>query len=53
MFGGSHARLNDDNLADIYEANTKKQVAISTPVCLAERTLIPNIVMQGDVFGSI
>jgi hypothetical protein len=33
--------------------NKNNQVAISTPVGLTERTLIPHIVMQGDVFGPL
>ena len=48
-----NAGINDDNLAVIYEANKNNQVAISTPVGLTERTMIPHIVMQGDVFGPL
>ena len=45
------AGLNDDKLAVIYEANKANRVAINTPDGLTERTIINNIVLQGDVFG--
>ena len=48
-----NAGFNDDKLAVVYEANRNNKVAISTPDGLTDRTLIPNIVMQGDVFGPI
>ena len=48
-----NAGLDDDKIAVIYEANKKNMVAINTPDGLTERSLIPKIVLQGDVFGPI
>ena len=45
--------LKDDNLALIYKANEKINMAVKTPGGLSERQIVRNIVLQGDTFGSI
>ena len=44
--------VTDDNLALIYRANKKINMAVNTPSGLSERQKIENVVLQGDTFGS-
>ena len=45
--------LKDDNLALIYKANKKINMAVQTPGGLTERQIVKNIILQRDTFGSI
>ena len=45
--------LNDNNLALIYKANEKINIAVKTPGGLTERQIVKNIILQRDTFGSI
>ena len=45
--------MKDDSLALLYNLNKNVNIAIRTPVGKTERKTIHNIVMQGDVFGSL
>ena len=45
--------LKVDNLALIYKANEKINMAVKTPGGLTARQLVKNIVLQGYTFGSI
>ena len=45
------AGMNDDKFALLYNANTKVDIAVKTPVGKTERQSIKNVIAQGDVFG--
>ena len=45
------AGMNDDKFALLYNANTKVDIAVKTPVGKTERQPIKNVIAQGDVFG--
>ena len=45
--------IDDDNLALVYEANRKINMAVNTPNGITAREYINNIVLQGDVYGPI
>ena len=47
------AGITDDQLALIYEANKRNNVAVKTPYGLTERVNIEKIVLQGEVFGPL
>ena len=47
------AGIVDDQLALIYEANKRNNVAVKTPYGYTERVNIENIVLQGEVFGPL
>ena len=45
------AGMNDDKFALLYNANTKVDIAVKTPVGKTGRQSIKNVITQGDVFG--
>ena len=45
--------VQDDQLAILYEANKEVKVAVKTPNGITERVKVPEIILQGDVFGPI
>ena len=45
------AGMNDDKFALLYNANTKVDIAVKTPVGKTERQSIKNVIAQGDLFG--
>ena len=47
------AGVNNQNLALIYEANSKNRVAVKTPDDITERVMIEKIVMQGEVMAPL
>ena len=47
------AGVQDDQLALLYEANSKVKVAVKTPSGLTKRVLMKEIILQGDVWGPI
>ena len=47
------AGVQDDNLALLYQANSKVNVAVRTPYGLTDRFKLEDIILQGDVFGPI
>ena len=47
------AGVQDDNLALLYQANSKVNVAVRTPYGLTHRFKLEDIILQGDVFGPI
>ena len=47
------AGMNNDNLAVLYEANKRNEVAVKTPFGITERKTEEKIVLQGEVFGPL
>ena len=47
------AGMNNDNLAVLYEANKRNEVAVKTPFGITERKTVEKIVLQGEVFGPL
>ena len=45
--------VNDDTLSLLHQENAEVQMAVKTPAGLTERQTIRDIVLQGDIFGSI
>ena len=47
------AGMNNDNLAVLYEANKRNEVAVKTPFGITERKTVEKIVFQGKVVGPL